>query len=160
MTNPWLSQDKIDGHTQVRNVLSSLWTSPENRTLFNSDPNRPTLKLLWHPAQQETIFQIWIEPNTSGLPIEYLFQVEPDGRVRYWFIFSTILDPTKGVTFWDTWEKLAFYWNPPVSQQWPLPAADTTAPNTWDPATDTLIDNMRTRINQLETALVNLWLLQ
>lgn len=55
--------------------------------------------------------------------------------------------------------KIGFYGATPVVQQTALTAANASALNSGDATTDTVIGNMRTRINELETKLKNLGLL-
>jgi len=56
-------------------------------------------------------------------------------------------------------QKLAFFGNTPVVKPTALTAADNTAPNSGDAATDAVITNMRLRILQLETRLQSLGLI-
>lgn len=58
-----------------------------------------------------------------------------------------------------TTQKLGFFNVAPVTQPAALTAADINAPNSGDATTDTLIANMRTRINELETKLQSLGLI-
>lgn len=91
-------------------------------------------------------------------------KIDKDGKLAVFAGFADAVNIVVGSTSGTkigtaTTQKLGFYNATPVVQPTALTAADASAVNSGDATTDTVIGNMRTRINELETKLQSLGLL-
>lgn len=69
------------------------------------------------------------------------------------YIYLGVSDVVNSIKIGSSNAQIGFFGATAVSKQSPLTSVNNTSPNTGDSATNTLISNMRTRINELESRL-------
>lgn len=155
-SSPWLNSNTIDWYTQVRNVLASNGTTPQNNMLYQNNSNVRWLWITLNYNNTEKAFEILKRLSSLQNTTKYVFSIWDDWTLYFGdpVVWARIINweviGQEWIIIWDTGERVSFFGNIPVTQQ----TTPINYPTTWWTLSDT-----QACLDDLISKLQTLWLI-
>lgn len=153
-STPWLNSNTIDWYTQVRNVLSSPWTSPYNNMIFQYNNDIRWLWITLNYNNTEKAFEIKNRTNSLHSSEVDIFSIWPKWDIIFWPVPTNIVNIqlpwSEWIIIWWAAERLWFFWELCITQ----PTTPVNYPSSW-----TTLAQTQACLDDLISKLQSLWLI-